>query len=81
MKPSQQIVHILPAVPAYAKFAVAGGESRMCAHTCAVSLPGLQEEDVIGTLGADEKIASLKPLGDRVLIKVRPRGGARVRAD
>jgi hypothetical protein len=31
----------------------------------------LQEEDVIGTLAADEKIASLKPLGDRVLIKVR----------
>lgn len=29
-----------------------------------------QEDDVIGTLAADEKIGSLKPLGDRVLIKV-----------
>jgi hypothetical protein len=31
---------------------------------------------VIGTLAADEKIASLKPLGDRVLIKVRQEGAA-----
>lgn len=40
-------------------------------HVCVCAVvPSLQEEDVIGTLAADEKIASLKPLGDRVLIKV-----------
>jgi hypothetical protein len=32
----------------------------------------LQEEDVIGVLPSGDKISSLKPLGDRVLIKVRP---------
>lgn len=41
-------------------------------HICVCAVgPSLQEEDVIGTLATDEKIASLKPLGDRVLIKVR----------
>lgn len=30
----------------------------------------LQEEDVIGVLPASEKVGQLKPLGDRILIKV-----------
>lgn len=30
-----------------------------------------QEEDVIGLMPSGDKIADLKPLGDRVLIKVR----------
>jgi hypothetical protein len=30
----------------------------------------LQEEDVIGVLPEGDKIAKLKPLGDRILIKV-----------
>jgi hypothetical protein len=30
----------------------------------------LQEEDVIGVLPSGDKISNLKPLGDRVLIKV-----------
>jgi len=29
----------------------------------------LKEDDVIGTLSADEKIGNMKPIGDRVLIK------------
>jgi hypothetical protein len=32
----------------------------------------LQEEDVIGVLPSGDKISNMKPLGDRVLIKVRP---------
>lgn len=31
----------------------------------------MQEEDVIGVMPSGDKIADLKPLGDRVLIKVR----------
>jgi hypothetical protein len=31
----------------------------------------LQEDDVIGVLTSGDNIAKLKPLGDRVLIKVR----------
>jgi hypothetical protein len=31
----------------------------------------LQEDDCIGILGSDDKIANLKPLGDRILIRVR----------
>jgi hypothetical protein len=30
----------------------------------------LQEEDVIGIMPEGDKIATLKPLGDRILIKV-----------
>jgi hypothetical protein len=38
---------------------------------CNGSAPALlQEDDCIGILAGDEKIASLKPLGDRILIKV-----------
>jgi hypothetical protein len=36
-------------------------------------LPGPQEDDCIGVLPGSEKIAQLKPLGDRILIKVRRR--------
>lgn len=36
-----------------------------------------QEEDVIGLLPASEKISSLQPLSDRVLIKVRASEGRR----
>lgn len=31
----------------------------------------MQEEDVIGVLPSGDKISTMKPLGDRVLIKVR----------
>ena len=47
------------------------------------SLPVEQEEDVIGVLSSSDKIAELRPLGDRILIKVRgpgreePRGNDR----
>lgn len=36
----------------------------------------LQEDDVIGVMPAGDKIANLKPLGDRVLIKVGRMGRA-----
>jgi hypothetical protein len=41
--------------------------------------PWLQEDDVIGTLSADEKIGNMKPIGDRVLIKVREGGATQLR--
>lgn len=41
----------------------------------------LQEDDVIGTLSADEKIGNMKPIGDRVLIKVREGGATQQRID
>lgn len=42
-------------------------------HTagCQCWCDDLQEDDVIGILGKNEKISHLKPLGDRILIKVR----------
>eukprot|EP00955_Chlamydomonas_euryale_P000101 1003-Chlamydomonas_euryale.AAC.6 len=41
----------------------------------ALSGRALQEDDVIGVLTASEKISELKPLGDRILIKVSKEKG------
>lgn len=49
----------------------------LCVVHCVVVWWCQQEDDVIGTLASNEKIASMKPLGDRVLIKVGERGRAK----
>lgn len=43
---------------------------------CALRYVSAQEEDVIGVLPVGEKISHLKPLSDRVLIKVGAYGRA-----
>lgn len=50
----------------YSRFVCQGNSAEQC-------FCSMQEEDVIGHLAKNEKIAALKPLGDRILIQVRSR--------